>query len=57
VWRSLPTGRAEELARRVVDAIARGRPRVVYPSVYEVGWRAANVAARVALAFGPDPVA
>lgn len=54
--RAVPMGRAEPLARRIVDALDERRPRVVYPSLYEVGYHALGIASRVALALGPEPV-
>jgi short-subunit dehydrogenase len=53
--RAIPMGRARPLAQRVVDAIEQGQPRVVYPSLYALGFRAVGLASRAALAFGPDP--
>lgn len=55
--RAVPTGQARALARRVLDAVRDGRARVVYPSIYELGYRAVNLASRFALALGPEPVA
>ena len=52
---ALPTGDKDVLARLILDALARGEPRVVYPRAYRVGWRAGDLAARFTLAFGPDP--
>jgi short-subunit dehydrogenase len=54
--RAVPNGRPAGLARRVLDAVERGEARVVYPSIYTLGYRAADVAARVALSFGPLPL-
>jgi short-subunit dehydrogenase len=52
----VPTGHAEPLARRVVDAIERRSPRVIYPLVpYVTGWFAPFVASAVSLRFGPQP--
>lgn len=53
--KALPTGDKDVLAARILDALARGEPRVVYPRAYAVGWRAGDLAARFTLAFGPDP--
>jgi short-subunit dehydrogenase len=55
--RAVPAGRPERLARRIVDAVERGRARVIYPALYEVGWHAQNLAAWFALAAGPPPAA
>jgi short-subunit dehydrogenase len=53
----VPTGHAEPLARRIVDAIDRRAPRVIYPLVpYAAGWFATFVAAKFALRFGPQPL-
>ncbi len=49
----IPTGDPDALAARVVDAIRRDAPRVVYPAAYAVGWLAA--AGPLALRFGPRP--
>src|SRR5262249_29420993 len=53
--RAVPTGRPDALAERILDAIERGRARVIYPAVYELGWHAQNAAAWLALAAGPNP--
>ena len=55
--RFAPTGDPAELARRIIDAIASGEPRVIYPRLYNVGWTAPNVARWFALSYGPPPVA
>lgn len=52
---AIPTGEPDEIARRILDALAQGAPRVVYPKAYAIGYRAADLAAAVALRFGPDP--
>ena len=52
----VPTGHAEPLAARVVDAIERRAPRVIYPRLYATGWFATFVAAQVSLRFGPQPL-
>ncbi len=52
-----PVGEPAELARRVLAAIARGEPRVVYPRVYELGRLAPTLASWIALTWGPPPVA
>jgi 3-hydroxybutyrate dehydrogenase len=52
-----PTGEPAELARRILRAVERDEPRVIYPRVYELGRRAPNLASWIALAFGPPPVA
>jgi short-subunit dehydrogenase len=55
--RAVPAGRPDQLARRILDAVERGRARVIYPTLYGLGWLATNTAARFALAAGPDPAA
>jgi len=55
--RAIPMGRARALSRRVLDAVEAGEPRVVYPSLYRVGFSAVGLASRVALRLGPEPVA
>jgi short-subunit dehydrogenase len=57
VARTIPTGQPDTLARLIVDAVERRRARVIYPSLYGVAWHAGSVAARVALAVGPEPLA
>jgi short-subunit dehydrogenase len=52
-----PTGEPAELARRILRAVERDEPRVIYPRVYELGRRAPNLASWIALVFGPPPVA
>jgi short-subunit dehydrogenase len=54
--RLFPTGHPAPLAARIVDAIDRGAPRVIYPAPYALGWLATNLAARFTLRFGPAPV-
>jgi short-subunit dehydrogenase len=56
VTRLLPTGDAEPLAARVVDAWARGRARVVYPPFYDLASRLPGIASRVTRALSPDPL-
>lgn len=51
-----PLGDPGELARRVMTAITRREPRVIYPRLYGVGWSAPNLARWLALAYGPAPV-
>ena len=57
VARVIPTGAPDALARRILDAVERGEPRVVYPSLYGIGFRFAGFASRVAMALGPEPSA
>jgi short-subunit dehydrogenase len=54
--RFAPTGDPEELARRIMIAIEKDEPRVIYPRLYNVGWSATAIASRFALAYGPPPV-
>ena len=54
--RLAPTGAPDALAARIVRAIERGAPRVVYPRAYGLGWAAPNLSRWVALAYGPPPV-
>ncbi len=54
--RAMPTGRPDELARRILEAIARRRPRVIYPPPYAVAARALTVSRRVAERLSPDPI-
>ncbi len=52
-----PTGDPAELAAKIVDAVVRDEPRVIYPGVYGVGWTAPNLSRWIALSYGPPPVA
>jgi short-subunit dehydrogenase len=54
--RFAPTGDPDELARRIMQAIARDEPRVIYPRLYGVGWTAPNLSSWLALSYGPPPV-
>jgi short-subunit dehydrogenase len=56
VGRIAPTGDPDELARRILTAIEKDEPRVIYPRLYNVGWSATAIASRFALAYGPPPV-
>ncbi len=56
-WRLAPPGEAAELASRIMQAIERDDPRVIYPRLYGVGWSATNLARWIALSYGPPPVA
>jgi 2-hydroxycyclohexanecarboxyl-CoA dehydrogenase len=53
--RVLPTGDAETLATRVVDALHRGEARVVYPSLYDVAHRIPQVAGWITSRYSPVP--
>jgi short-subunit dehydrogenase len=55
--RVAPIGEPDELARRIVHAVERDEPRVIYPRVYNLGWSATPVAQWLALSYGPAPVA
>jgi hypothetical protein len=55
IARAIPTGTPRALGRRIVDAVDRGEARVVYPSLYEAGFRAVGLASRVTLKYGPEP--
>jgi short-subunit dehydrogenase len=54
--RVAPTGTPTELARRIMLAIEKDEPRVIYPRLYNVGWTATPVASWFALSYGPPPV-
>jgi short-subunit dehydrogenase len=56
IGRLAPTGDPGELARKIVHAIEHDEPRVIYPSVYGVGWTAPNLSRWIALSYGPPPV-
>jgi 3-hydroxybutyrate dehydrogenase len=55
--RFVPTGDPDELARRIMVAVAADQPRVIYPRLYQAGWAATNLASWFALSYGPPPVA
>lgn len=55
--RLAPTGDPAELASRIVGAIERDEPRVIYPRLYGLGWSATNFSRWIALTYGPPPVA
>jgi short-subunit dehydrogenase len=55
--RFAPTGDPSELAGRIMTAIERDEPRVIYPRVYGVGQYATNLSSWIALSYGPPPVA
>lgn len=54
--RAMPNGTAEALADRVVEALERDRPRVVYPPLYALARAALGVSRRVTERFSPPPV-
>lgn len=54
--RLAPTGDPAELAARILDAVERDEPRVIYPRLYGVGWTAPNLSSWIALSYGPPPV-
>ena len=54
--RFAPTGEPAELARRIMNALERDEPRVIYPRLYGVGWTAPNLSSWIALSYGPPPV-
>jgi 3-hydroxybutyrate dehydrogenase len=56
VARLLPTGDADSLARRIVGAWERRRPRVVYPPFYDLASRFPAIAGRVTRAVSPEPL-
>jgi hypothetical protein len=54
--RLAPTGDPGELAARIMAAIERDEPRVIYPRLYGVGWTAPNLSSWITLSYGPPPV-
>jgi short-subunit dehydrogenase len=57
IGRLAPTGDPAELAARIMTAIDRDEPRVIYPRLYGVGWSATNLSSWITLSYGPPPVA
>ena len=55
--RIAPVGDAEVLARRIVTALDRGQPRVVYPALYAAADRALGVTRWFTARFSPAPTA
>jgi short-subunit dehydrogenase len=55
VGRLVPLGEPDQLARRIMAAIARDEPRVIYPRLYGVGWSAPQLSSWFALSYGPPP--
>ncbi len=53
--RLVPTGEPDVLAAKILRAITRDEPRVIYPSLYGVGWTAPNVSRWIVLEHGPHP--
>ncbi len=51
----MPTGEPGPLADRIVLAMREQRARVVYPSLYEVGFRALGLSRLFAERFSPEP--
>ena len=56
VGRIAPVGDPVVLAGKIMRAIERDVPRVIYPRMYGIGWTAPNAAARIMLAVGPLPI-
>jgi short-subunit dehydrogenase len=54
--RLIPTGDAEPLARRVLDAWEARRTRVFYPALYDLAGRMPGLASRVTRAVSPSPI-
>jgi len=54
--RIAPTGNPDELAKKIMLAIEKDEPRVIYPRLYNVGWSATPFASWFALSYGPPPV-
>jgi short-subunit dehydrogenase len=55
--RFAPTGDPNVLASKIMRALDENQARVIYPSLYGLGWTAPNLSRWVALALGPSPVA
>ena len=54
--RLAPTGAPSVLAAKIMRAIERGEPRVIYPRLYGLGWTAPNLSRWITLSYGPPPV-
>lgn len=54
--RSLPTGDPETLAEAIAVAVEKKRPRVVYPTFYDLASRLSPLAARFTARFSPRPL-
>jgi hypothetical protein len=54
--RVAPTGDPAVLAAKIMTAIERDEPRVIYPRLYGLGWTAPNLSRHIALAYGPAAV-
>ncbi len=52
----IPTGEPEALANRIVSALERGDPRVVYPPLYALAAGALGASRLVTERFSPQPV-
>jgi len=57
IARMAPVGDAAVLARRIVRALDRGQPRVIYPALYAAADRALGVTRWVTGRFSPAPIA
>jgi short-subunit dehydrogenase len=57
IARIAPVGDAAVLARRIVTALDRGQPRVIYPALYAAADRALGVTRWFTARFSPDPIA
>jgi short-subunit dehydrogenase len=53
--RWMPTGQAGALADRVIEALDRGLPRVIYPSLYALAARALRASRFVTEHLSPEP--
>jgi short-subunit dehydrogenase len=54
--RWMPTGEADTLADRVLEALEKGRPRVIYPPLYAFAAGALGASRFVTERFSPEPV-
>ncbi len=53
--RHLPSGKPQVLAARIVDAIDRRTPRIVYPKLDAIAARIPPLSRWIAAHFGPTP--
>lgn len=55
--RFVPTGDPEPLVARIMAALERGRPRVIYPAFYNIGWGLPALGRELSARFSPGAAA